>query len=245
MTQRRPNLDDALAEVRRQIEAVVRAEQIYDQLTGLGNALALSEALKTAIEDNAKLWCALIEVDYFKRVNDKFTYAVADSLLQAIAKRLGTFDDSIPETLAFRAHGDEFYLFGRRSDATSDSRIGERLDLVRREIAEIRLSTASGPMSCTVSIGWMSIDDAGDEEVLGERAILRMVEAATSAAKIRGRNQLVRYSPEVEKSQRRSFRDDCAACQATFTVEVPVESPHVGDLHCPNCGGTRPRPRIE
>lgn len=241
MNPRRAKIDDALDEVRRQIEAVVREEQIRDQLTGLANGLALSEALQSAIERNHQFWCALVEVDYFKRLNDRFSYAVADGLLLKIAKRLEGFDDYMVATLPVRAHGDEFYLFGQLGDTELESRVGPSLDRLREEIAGMRVPTQTGDMNCTVSIGWMTSSDAG-ETVLTERATLRMVEAATASAKMAGRNRVVRYSTAVEKAQRNSLRDDCLACGASFTVDVPLDTPHQGDLRCPNCGATRPRP---
>ncbi|MGC4067957.1 MAG: GGDEF domain-containing protein [Polyangiaceae bacterium] len=81
MTPHNRTLDAALDELRRQIEALVREEQLRDQLTGLGNAQALSETLKTALESDVSFWLAFLDVDYFKRINDKYGYQLADGLL--------------------------------------------------------------------------------------------------------------------------------------------------------------------
>ncbi len=203
----------------------------------------MSEALKGAIESDTPFWCALVEVDHFKRINDKFTYAVADGLLQKIANRLRSFEDYVSGTLPVRAHGDEFYLFGNYASPEAESHIGRSIDQIREEIAGIRVATQSGEMKCTVSIGWMTSTDGG-EEVLTERAVMGMVEAAAGAAKVQGRNQVVRYRPEVKKAQRHSLRDDCPECGASFTVEIPFDTPHQGELRCPNCGTGRPRPTV-
>ena len=233
-------LDEALAELRRQVEAVVREEQLRDQLTGLANGLALSEWLQSATENAERYWCALVEVDHFKRISDRFTYAVADGLLTRIAARLKAFNDYVTGTLPIRAHGDEFYLVGRLPSPDTTV-IGEALDRVRDEIAGIRIATEAGDMRCTVSVGWMTADDGGDA-VVTERAVMQMVEAATAAAKMLGRNRVVRYSQEIAKKQRSSVRDDCAACLASFTVEIPTDTVHRGPLCCPNCGAGRERP---
>jgi two-component system, cell cycle response regulator len=241
MTPHREKLDSALQELRRQVEALVREEQLRDQLTGLANGQALSELLKSALESAEGFWCALVEIDYFKRINDEFTYEVADGLLQKIAKRLSSFEDYLSGTIPIRAHGDEFYLFGQGYARDAAPRIHDALDRLREEIAGIHIPTEHGDMACTVSVGWMTTDDGG-EGVLTERAVLRMVEAAAGAAKVQGRNRVVRYSPQVEKTQRHSLRDDCPHCRASFTVEVPLDTTHTGDLRCPNCGAQRPRP---
>lgn len=241
MTKGAAKIDEALRELRLRIEAVVREEQLRDQLTGLGNDLALSEAMKSAIETGAEFWCALVEVDYFKRLNDKFTYAVADGLLRKIAKRLEAFEDYVAGTVPVRAHGDEFYLFGKLAGADAPDQIRQAIERVREEIAGVRVGTVLGDMSCTVSIGWMTSADGG-EEVLTERAVRQMVESATAAAKVRGRNCSVRYQADMVKLQRQSVRDDCAGCGASFTVEIPRDTTHSGELKCPNCGASRPRP---
>lgn len=238
---RSPKLDEALDEVRRQIEALVREEQLRDQLTGLANSLALSEWLESATEGGEAYWCALVEVDYFKRINDRFTYALADELLKRIAKRLEAFEDYVPRTLPVRAHGDEFYLVGRLVGPPEV--IEEALDRVRGEIGSVQVPTERGSMQCTVSIGWMTTADGGPE-VVTARSVLQMVEAAAAAAKIGGRNRVIRYTPEVKKSRRASLRDDCSACRASFTVEIPTDTTHNGPLRCPNCGGELPRPEI-
>lgn len=241
MRRHRDKLDAALQELRRQVEAVVREEQLRDQLTGLVNGLALSELLQSIIESNQAFWCAFVEVDFFKRINDQFSYQVADGLLQKIAKRLEAFEDYIPGTVPVRAHGDEFYLFGQLNDDGIEEKIHAALDRVREEISGISVPTEHGEMRCTVSVGWLTSRDAGDE-VLTERLVLRHLEAAVGAANIQGRDRIVRYSPEVRKAQRRSVRDDCASCNASFTVEIPTDTDQTGELYCPNCGATRPRP---
>ena len=238
---RPPKLDEALEEVRRQIEAVVREEQMRDQLTGLANRLAMSERLQSAIEGGSPFWCAFIEIDYFKRINDKFGYDVADGLLLKVAKRLEHFDDYVPETLPIRTHGDEFYLLGTTSASNTAERIAAALESMRGEIAGVVVPTANGDMSCTVSIGWLTSDDGG-EAVLTERTVVGMLEAAVGAAKTSGRNRTLRYTTEVAKQQRRSVRDDCGECRASFTVDIPSDTAAKEALFCPNCGHRHPRP---
>ncbi|MDX2056107.1 MAG: GGDEF domain-containing protein [Polyangiaceae bacterium] len=241
MTQQTQKLEAALGELQRQIEALVREEQLRDRLTGLGNDQALAESLRNALERGEPFWFAFIEVDYFKRVNDKFGYELADGLLQKIGKRLAAFEDYIASTMPIRAHGDEFYLLGPKGPNVVEGSIHDALQRLRAEIEGIAVSTEHGTMSCTVSIGWMTSDDTGDE-ILTHRVAMRMLEATVGTAKIQGRNCVIRYSPDVEKAQRRSIRDDCRECNSSFTLEVPLGSPHQGELFCPNCGARIERP---
>ncbi|MEZ4229071.1 MAG: GGDEF domain-containing protein [Polyangiaceae bacterium] len=243
MTSHNQKLDEALDALRDQVRALVREEQLRDHLTGLANGQALSELLKNEIDAGGGYWLAFVEVDYFKRINDRFSYELADGLLKRIGKRLISFTDYVANVMPIRAHGDEFYLFGQLSPKLDPDRIGAALEQLRAEIAAIALPTDRGDMSCTVSVGWMTTDDGG-EEPLTERITMRMVEAAVGAAKVAGRNRVVRYSPEVKKAERRSHRDDCRACEAAFTVEIPTDFKSEDPLFCPNCGVRLTRPVV-
>jgi diguanylate cyclase (GGDEF)-like protein len=234
----RERIDDALAKLRKEIEDVVRVEQMTDQLTGLSNNVALSEWLQRAIEDNATFWCAMIEVDYFKRVNDKHGYANADLLLKKIGVRLQLVEDYMGTVLAVRAHGDEFFIAGLLGADPI-----EALNRVREEIAAIRIPVESSQsMACTVSVGWVASTDAGEEVVVTASEVMRMVESAVAAAKLRGRNCVVRYDPSMKKQLRNSVRVDCPRCGSSFVVDVPVDDTHKDKLFCPNCGERMARP---
>ena len=240
----REQIDEALASLRREIEAVVRQEQMTDQLTGLGNGAALEEWTAKEVEDGRRFWCAMIEVDHFKRVNDQFGYTNADLVLTKIGGRLQSAEDYLGTVLAVRAHGDEFFLAGELSpDGGEVERVLAALEQVRTEVAAIRVTAKqpAGTMECTVSIGWAISDDGESDLVITPREILQMLEAAVHEAKARGRNRVVRFEPSMRKKLRHSLRDTCSTCRASFVVDVPDDDTRSEDLFCPNCGERHPR----
>ena len=159
----------ALDKLRGLISARVRAEQRTSQRTGLPNQTALEEAIHDALESGSgPFWLAFVEVDQFKRVNDRFGTQNADVLLTKIGEVLGTLKSCFSgQAVAFHAHGDEFYLMG---DTVADTeRISKSLDLVRQTVAEIRVTLQDKrELSCTVSVGWLSTADI-------QTAVLRSV----------------------------------------------------------------------
>ncbi len=127
-----------------------------------------------------------VDIDYFKSINDAFTYARGDQVLAEVAQRI---IDTIRDTdLAFRYGGDEFIIL--LPQATMDR---ARASAVR--LAEVISSLPFGddpPLSLTISIGVSSLpDDGRNLESLLERADLRLHEA-----KRRGRNCVVAETPK-------------------------------------------------
>lgn len=82
----------------------------YDQMTGLSNRIKLLERLPSFLEDNTDTGKALlyIDVDNIKLINDTMGHTYGDSLLAAIAQRLGS-TLSPPDEL-YRMGGDEFAI---------------------------------------------------------------------------------------------------------------------------------------
>lgn len=236
-------IQDAVDEVRRVISEVVRAEQLRDQLTGLPNDTALMESLAGLFEANQAFWCAFVEIDRFKVVNDTFGYAPANDLLMKVASHLERTSDFFPHgATAFRAHGDEFFVLGQFLGITEEE-IAKNLDRVRSSIEGLRIHVAgkSKHMRCTVSIGWaMNADAKGEEST--PRGLRVILEHANSFAKRDGRNRVVRYDDAKRKMQVHSVRDSCPKCLSSFSVDIPLERAEKSDVLCPNCGTHIARP---
>jgi len=235
---------DALQQVRTLIEVLVRHEQLQDGLTQLPNDAALTEEFESAIGSKAKFWCAFVEIDHFKRLNDSFSYLQADAMLKRVAAHLKTAADYFPEgARAFRAHGDEFYLVGRLVPNEESGTIEANLERIRSAIegVRIRVGDRPDPMQCTVSIGWVSTDAVSGAE-LTNRGVRIVLERAVAHAKRRGRNCVVHYSEDMKKTMVNTIRDTCTECQVAFTVDVSVAEYRTEHLFCPNCGYRIKRP---
>ncbi|HRI67795.1 MAG TPA: diguanylate cyclase [Polyangium sp.] len=237
MSSIREQIDTSLNQLRNLIWEAVRSEQRTDQLTKLPNDAALTELLQNTVDNGSSFWIAFVEIDYFKRINDKWGYENADLLLDKVAKRLSYCSDLFEEKVtAFRAHGDEFYLVGLLP--TQRDHIEDRLNHLREDISKIRVPVVEAEsMKCTVSIGWIASEDARtDEHDLSPRSVKLLLEHSIAYAKTTGRDVVVKYQPEMKKSALDERRDNCASCKTSFTAAIPKQSSKNSALHCPNCG---------
>lgn len=181
--------------LQRRAEAALRASEahlrdlaIRDGLTGIYNRRFALEQLAAALAHGAaageRVAVALLDVDYFKQVNDQHGHLVGDAVLRDIAKVLA--ERLRGSDLVGRYGGEEFVVVMRR--ATVDQAAGV-LDALRAKLAE-RPGTPEVPrytFSCGVA---QFPDDGGDPATLLARADERLY-----AAKRSGRNRIVTSLP--------------------------------------------------
>lgn len=242
-------INDAVHKVRELITEVVRLEQWRDQLTGLPNDIALNSILEQLVNDNKRFWFAFIEVDKFKSINDRYSYAQADNLLKKIAENLSHLAPLYFGALAktFRAHGDEFYVLRELPGEQDMNELHGQIDAVRCSIGQIRIPVdgIQEPMRCTVSVGWLLSSDAqlGRMTSQGFKILL---EQTIAVAKREGRDRVVRYDPAyVHEGSCVTLRADCGSCLAKFSVDViPAKNRTDRPLQCPNCGVEVLRPFV-
>jgi diguanylate cyclase (GGDEF)-like protein/putative nucleotidyltransferase with HDIG domain len=170
--------------------AIVRALRamrlaLTDPLTGLGNHRHFHERLERELqhanERNLPLTLCFVDVDDFKRVNDRFGHPAGDRVLSQLAARLRQTGE------AFRLGGDEFALllpgYGESAALTAASSVVER-------IAALDLEQVG---SVTVSAGVaISPQHAADRDEL-----IRLADSALYWAKEYGKNRVRAYRPDV------------------------------------------------
>ncbi len=122
-----------------------------DPLTGIFNRRHLSDLLDSrAVNDDASSAIALIDVDFFKRINDAYGHSTGDGVLRAVARRLraATGDSDI----IARWGGEEFcVLLGEVQD---DADLEERAERLRTAVRASPIALPeTPPVTVTVSIG--------------------------------------------------------------------------------------------
>ncbi len=158
-----------------------------DVKTGLLNARtwereAQAEVIR-AVRARVALAVAVLDIDFFKLVNDTYGHLFGDEVLREIAQCL-------PGVLreydsAGRFGGEEFVLLLPYTRAVDAFRIADR---VRDHISGLSLRTSDGqPVQVTVSVGVAALD-AGSTRELSE--LLAAADAALYRAKRDGRNQV-------------------------------------------------------
>jgi len=133
-------------------EAQLAYEATHDSLTGLRNRAALIEHTEQALTQlqrrSSILAVLFIDLDGFKRVNDRYGHEAGDGVLRAVAQRLLAV--TRPSDVLARVGGDEFVvLCGSLSNEQEATTIARRLDAAVREsvpgdLDGIRLSAAVG-----------------------------------------------------------------------------------------------------
>ncbi|HEY7512929.1 MAG TPA: GGDEF domain-containing protein, partial [Vicinamibacteria bacterium] len=153
-----------------------------DQLTGLYNRRHLDAALDAEVErarrDRTPLAVLMLDVDHFKKFNDRFGHPEGDILLKAIADLLR--EQLRPTDTVARYGGEEFTVLLPRSPRTEAVRIAERL---RRRLAEL-----SGPQGATTT-GSFGLAVWPEDGATGAE-LIAAADAALYEAKRLGRNRI-------------------------------------------------------
>jgi len=133
--------------------------------------------------DEAPHWIAILDVDRFKRINDRFGHLYGDEVLTLLANLMReTFRH---RDKLFRFGGQEFVVVLRPAEADDVERVLERF---RQRVAAHGFPQVG---QVTVSIGFAPIDSASTLDNVLEHAT-----KALRHAKGAGRNQICRYLPD-------------------------------------------------
>ncbi|GGP33908.1 diguanylate cyclase [Saccharothrix coeruleofusca] len=193
-------LQEGLAQALEQRRVAVQAQRLAvaaqeaaarDPLTGLANRLGLERAAARLLEGSAARgrvpWLVLVDVDWFKDVNDDAGHAAGDAALREIARLLRR--ECRAEDLVARWAGDEFVvLLGEGNAPDVGPVVAERIRAaVDAHEWNVVLGTARRP---TVSIGVAAGPAALDQ-------LFAAADMALYRAKRRGRNR-VEVEPSID-----------------------------------------------
>jgi diguanylate cyclase (GGDEF)-like protein len=136
-----------------QAHTVAEQQARTDDLTGLRNrrdfAERLDRQLTRAAYDQRPIGLLLIDIDYFKQINDWHGHGAGDQLLTAFAGRLR--DATRPDDVVARWGGEEFVVLF--TDLGSGNVLAERAEQIRRAIASTPFIVAGQAIGVRVSIG--------------------------------------------------------------------------------------------
>lgn len=180
-------------ELRRQVEeietlqAALLDQAVRDPLTGLHNRRFLNEQFVPVLDQSQRtghpVGIALLDIDYFKRVNDTYGHAVGDQVLVEMAQLLRSHSRS--SDLAVRYGGEEFCLvFPVSSAVDTRTRLKKLLRLFHNISIPCGDATITG---LTFSAGIVEFPTHGDTA----DALLHHADLALYSAKHQGRNRVV------------------------------------------------------
>jgi diguanylate cyclase (GGDEF)-like protein len=189
---------------------------LTDPLTGLGNHRHFHERLQheliEAQETSTPLSLCLIDVDDFKKINDRFGHPVGDRVLSQLATRLRQGGEG------FRLGGDEFAVllpgYDQGEAQTAAASMVERL-------ASVSLDPG---VEMTVSAGVATYPSQG----VGRDELIRLADSALYWAKEHGKNQVRVYRPDVvelaELKKLASGADKAARYRAAASLAKAVDA---------------------
>lgn len=178
------------AELRR-VQEELRFKAAHDSLTALLNRGAILEMLERecarSVRENSRTLVLLGDLDHFKIINDTHGHPIGDEILREVACRL--LVAVRPYDLVGRFGGEEFLVV--LPIFTSGNPL-VRADQLRKAIAASPISTAHGPISITISLGVLVVQEWGFTK---SGPIMREVDRALYAAKAGGRDRCVLATP--------------------------------------------------
>lgn len=161
---------------------------VTDSLTDLRNRRYFDDNLATsfarALRFNEPLALLLIDIDYFKKINDTYGHSAGDTILQTLS---GIFKSRTRETdISARLGGDEFAFLLYRTNRETGMAIAEELLARTRELEFSFLGqTVKIGLSIGVACNW--------DDIHSIEALYGAADEALYEAKRRGRNQVVAY----------------------------------------------------
>lgn len=181
------SLSDAGQALQQRLEENMRLQEqleqqaFHDHLTGLFNrrhASTVIPPLLSAASEAEPVALIILDLDYFKQVNDRYGHDVGDKVLSAFATMLG--DSLQGAEMAFRYGGEEFLVV---LPSTGRDRALERCARWRQELASHRFAEMKDA-ALSFSAGIALAPDAGTS--LAE--CTKAADVALYRAKISGRN---------------------------------------------------------
>ncbi len=180
-----------LNEAKQQAEVEART----DYLTNLPNRRhfleCLTRYLAQAERHHLPLSLIMIDIDFFKKVNDRYGHAAGDEALHQVSLLLNRFVRT--GDLAARMGGEEFAIACLSTCEREAEALAQRL---REAVAEESISFDKHVFRLTFSVG-IAVNEGGEDV----QSLLRKADVALYRAKAAGRNRVYRYAGEPGNSK--------------------------------------------
>lgn len=175
------------------LQAQLSDQATKDPLTGLFNRrqleIALQEVLRDAPSTHSQAALVLVDIDYFKEINDNHGHTAGDEVLLTVAQELQK--SSRDCDLAIRYGGDEFLLIFKNITAKQALL---RVEAICQRVSAIEFKTQGRSFFTTLSCGIaLTPQDAKDKD-----SLIQCADIALYQAKNKGRNGASLYMSHLE-----------------------------------------------
>jgi diguanylate cyclase (GGDEF)-like protein/putative nucleotidyltransferase with HDIG domain len=176
----------------------LRALSLTDPLTGLANRRRFFEELNNEIKRSERygepLACMMLDLDYFKNVNDTCGHQFGDFMLQQVAGILKS--DSRGLDIVARYGGEEFAVLLPNTTSEDASALAER---IRKKIMDSRFIRGEITCKLTVSIGLASWTR---EEPVSQEKLISRADSTLYEVKASGRNAVLTWEHSHRHTRR-------------------------------------------
>jgi diguanylate cyclase (GGDEF)-like protein len=168
----------ALAVENVELQHQLKRQATVDEVTGLSNHRRFQEALNHEVlrtrRSGLPTALALVDVDDFKTINDRYGHQLGDAVLEAVAQVIRGACRSTDEPA--RYGGDELAVVLPETDVAGAWTIGES---IRRAVAALEVALPDGsPLQTTISVGVAGLEaGSGDASTLIEAADIALYDA--------------------------------------------------------------------
>ncbi len=175
----------------------LRDTSLRDGMTGLYNRRFLEEfidkVMNQAMRENTKYAIMMLDIDYFKMVNDTYGHDAGDTIIKGLAN---VINDTIRKAdLAIRYGGEEFMVLLHNSSHEGAMNVAQKIH-DKFNAQKFRVG-ASESIQKTISIGVAHFPEDADSIW----KVIKFADTALYAAKNTGRDQVVEFKSEMYDSE--------------------------------------------
>ena len=170
----------------------LRDSTLRDPMTGLNNRRFLEEYVETLVSSvhrkRAHVAILMLDLDYFKMVNDTYGHDAGDAVLKSLSTLL---KQSVRASdLVIRYGGEEFLIILIDSEGEAADHVAEK---IRLAVESLKVQVAGITLQKTISIG--IADFPTDSDTFWQA--VKFADVAMYQAKDQGRNRVVRFNPAM------------------------------------------------
>ena len=170
----------------------LRESTLRDPMTGLNNRRFLEEYVDTLVANvqrrQTRLAILMLDLDFFKMVNDTYGHDAGDTVIKELAKVLRQSVRSAD--MVIRYGGEEFMIILVDTPPNDADMVAEK---IRASVEAMEIHAGNVTLKKTISIGLS--DFPSDSDTFWQA--VKFADVALYQAKETGRNKTVRFNPEM------------------------------------------------
>lgn len=155
-----------------------RTRSLHDELTQLPNRRFFIDTIREKMQQPAPLALMILDIDFFKKINDTWGHMTGDETLFSLGKMLSALADN-PHISAARIGGEEFAIIVQGADYQTVNGLAQT---ILRRAATIMVNNTQ-PLSVSIGVGFRHPQE-------GQEGFIKKVDEALYAAKHNGRGRI-------------------------------------------------------